>query len=566
LAILLLLTGVLGINFLLVRQANLASARRTIQADLASGARVFDQLLQSRLDQLRLGARLMADDWAFRRLYGGTDDFTDPTQRRTILSGLENYQRRMPAAAFLMLVSFDDEIEASTARPEAPPLEPFPHPELIRAAEGDENFSASGFVRTPEGEVALLIVVPILLPDPAGWIVAGFRVDDTLADELAALTRLEISFVGGDPPAIEASTLPAGTASAMQRLLKLRPTEADASFDLQASDDTWISRWTTLPGGGEILGLLQRSLSRELAPFRQLEQTLLLLTFLALAVSTLLAIWMARGISKPVQRLVEGVTRIEQGTYTEPVEVTRRDELGQLAVAFNEMAAGLEERDRVRDLLGKNVSREIASELLRRPTALGGEVKEVTVMFTDLRGFTSLSERMPPEQLLDALNEYFTIITRTIEEHGGVVDKYIGDAVMAIFGAPLEAADHPARAVRCAEALQRVLGQYEDERRRANLPPLATGIGLATGAVIAGNMGSESRHNYTVIGDAVNLAARLQDQTKQFKVNCVIAHSTAEASGELDRLRPLGETEVRGKQKPVAVYTLPDSAKTVGNT
>jgi len=546
---------VLGVNFLLVRQANLASARRTIQADLASGARVFDQLLQSRLDQLLLGARLMADDWAFRRLYGGTDDFTDPTQRRTILSGLENYRRRMPAAAFLMLVSFDDEIEANTARPDAPPLSPFPHPALIRAAEEDENFSASGFFRTPTGEVALLIVVPILLPDPAGWIVAGFRVDDSLANELAALTRLEISFVGGDPPVIEASTLPASTANAMERLLE--PGSLDDSFDLRAAEDTWISQWTTLPGGGEILGLLQRSLSRELAPFRQLEQTLLFLTFLALAGSALLAVWLARGISKPVQSLVEGVERIEQGVYTEPVAVTRRDELGQLALAFNEMATGLEERDRVRDLLGKNVSREIASELLRRPTALGGEVREVTVMFTDLRGFTSLSERMPPEQLLDALNEYFTIITRTIEEHGGVVDKYIGDAVMAIFGAPLEAADHPARAVRCAEALQKVLGEYERERRLADLPPLATGIGLATGAVIAGNMGSESRHNYTVIGDAVNLAARLQDQTKQFQVNCVIAHSTAEASGELAQLRPLGETAVRGKQKPVAVYTLP---------
>lgn len=553
--LLLLLAAVLGLNFLLVRRANLENARRTIDEDLRAAAQVFDNVFQMRMDKLRLGARLMSDDWAFRRLYGGTEDFADPVQRRTLVSGLENYRARMRDAAFLQLVSPEGELQVGTAAPKVAGASAFPG--LIDAAEQAEDYTAMRFEVLEDGGIALLVAVPLLLPEPSGWIVAGFLADDRLARDFREMTGVQVSFVagGGDGPVIAASSLdPAVRVGVAGSLADARG--EGGLFDMEAGGDTWIGTWTELPGGGAVRGLLQRSLSRALAPIRRLERTLQGLTVLALGLSALLAVWLARGISRPVGDLTEGARRIGEGRYDEPVAVRSRDEMGRLASAFNGMARGLAERDQVRDLLGKNVSPEVAAELLRRPAALGGEEKIVTILFTDVRGFTGLSEGAPPVELLDTLNEYFTELTRVIEAHGGIVDKYIGDAVMAVFGAPVETADHARRAVECARDLRRVLGAYNASRTASGLPRLDTGMGLATGRVVAGNMGSAARHNYTVIGDTVNLAARLQDETKTFKVDSVIAGSTAVASGHPEWLRPLGAVTVRGKTEAVEVCTL----------
>lgn len=555
--LLLLLAVVLGVNFLTVRRASVENARRTIDDNLRSASTVFERVLRLRLDKLRLGARLMSDDWAFRRLFGETEDFADPLQRRTLSSGLENYRLRMPDAAFLQLVSLDGELLAGAAGVEDPAQEVFQFPELLRDAEEADDYTAARFERRENGSLALVVAVPLLLPEPAGWIVAGFLADDQLAESFRDMTGVEVSFSApfraGLP--LVASSLGPGLRTAVQDALG-GAGEVSGLFDLPAGGDTWVSVWVQLPGGGAARGLLQRSLSRELAPFHRLEATLRWLTVAALLVSAGLATWLASGISRPVAELSEGVRRIGEGRYDEPVVVRARDEMGQLAAAFNGMARGLQERDRVRDLLGKNVSPEVAAELLRRPAALGGEEKDVTIMFTDVRGFTGLSEACDPADLLATLNEYFTVLTRVIESHGGIVDKYIGDAVMAVFGAPVETPGHARSAVDCAAGIRRVLREFNTSRSAAGKPRLETGMGLASGRVVAGNMGSVSRYNYTVIGDTVNLASRLQDETKTFKVDCVIAAGTAERCGCGDRLRALGDVTVRGKSESVGVFTL----------
>jgi adenylate cyclase len=555
----LLLAAVLGLNLLLVRRANLENARRAIDEDLRAAAQVFERVFRLRLDKLALGARLMSDDWAFRRLYGETEDFADPLQRRTLVSGLENYRLRMRDAAFLQLVSLDAELQADTSRPSLEGLPPYDFPALVAEAEQSEDLRAIRFEGAADGSLALLVAVPLLLPEPLGWIVAGFPADDRFATDFRDLTGVEVSFLrqGGTGPVIVASSLPPSVRAAMGAALPAATGTANgALFDCQVDGETWIGTLRALPGDGRAQALLQRPLSRELAPFRRLEANLTWLTLLALLLSGIVAVWLARGISRPVQDLSAGARRIGEGVYDEPVPVRSRDELGQLAVSFNDMARGLVERDKVRDLLGRNVSPEVAAELLRRPDALGGEEKPVTIMFTDVRGFTGLSEAADPAALLATLNDYFTQLTRVIEAHGGIVDKYIGDAVMAVFGAPVETPDHARRAVACARDVRRVLGAYNAARTAAGLPRLDTGMGLATGRVVAGNMGSAARHNYTVIGDTVNLAARLQDETKTFKVDCVIAGPTAGDCGHADWLRPLGRVTVRGKTEAVEVFTL----------
>lgn len=557
LVIVLLLAAVLGLNFVFVRQANIANARRAIDEDLRSAAQVFERVLRLRLEKLALGARLMSDDWAFRQLYGDTENFTDPVQRRTLVSGLENYRSRIRDSAFLQLVSLEGELQADTARPELQGLPAYDFPALLAEAEESEDLRAIRFQVSAGGSLVLAVAVPLLLPEPTGWIVAGFPVDDAFAADFRDLTGVEVSFLRRTEqgPLVVASSLPAGTpATAAAARLSPEPREGTL-FDNHVDGETWLGMQQPLPGGVADV-ILQRCLSREMVPFRRLETALTMLTLAGLVGSALAAVWLARGISRPVLDLSAGARRVGAGVYNEPVPVRSQDELGQLAAAFNGMTRGLVERDKVRDLLGRNVSPEVAAELLRRPAALGGEEREATILFTDIRGFTSLGESAQPSELLELLNAYFTELTRVIEDHGGVVDKYIGDAVMAVFGAPVVDGDHAAHAVKCARAIGRVMRVYNENRLQKNLPRLETGIGVASGTVVAGLMGSVSRHNYTVIGDTVNLAARLQDETKRFGVSPVVAGSTVLASGLADWFTPLGEVIVRGKKDAVDVFTL----------
>jgi adenylate cyclase len=249
---------------------------------------------------------------------------------------------------------------------------------------------------------------------------------------------------------------------------------------------------------------------------------------LGLAVSVALGVRIARGVSRPVLELAEGARKIAAGDYRHRVKVQQEDELGALALSFNRMSEGLAERDRVRDLLGKVVSPEVASELLRKDVLLGGEEREVTVLFSDLRNFTAMSENLSPRETLAILNRYFTRMDSIVEKHGGVVDKYMGDALMALFGAPLANPDSADWAMNAALEMGEALDDLNRQWEKRGLPAINVGIGINTDVVVAGNMGSETRLNYTVIGDGVNLASRLEELTKlpEYERRIIISGST----------------------------------------
>ena len=225
----------------------------------------------------------------------------------------------------------------------------------------------------------------------------------------------------------------------------------------------------------------------------------------SLVIALLAVLYISRGLSGPVSEIVQGTHEIEHGNYDVRVPVRRRDELGRLAASFNEMAAGLALQEKYRSVLNAVADRTVAEQLITQSGTLGGELRHVTMLFCDIRGFTAITENMPPADVIDLLNEHMTALTDVAYQHGGIVDKFVGDLIMVLFGAPLSTGEDALRAVQCAQEMLRVRRELNEVSRHS----LEVGIGLATGSVVAGCMGSDQRLSYTVLGHRVNLASRL---------------------------------------------------------
>jgi adenylate cyclase len=225
------------------------------------------------------------------------------------------------------------------------------------------------------------------------------------------------------------------------------------------------------------------------------------------------------------------------------------------AVVFEAMTEGREKRKirhAFRHYLNPEVTELVASD--PKHLKLGGERREVTIFFSDIRGFTSVSEGLAPEALAELLNEYLGAMTDVIFKHEGLLDKYIGDAVMAFWGAPVHAPDHAARCVRAALDMQTALAHLHERWRVEGLPLLEIGMGIHTGDAVVGNFGSAQRFNYTVMGDAVNLASRLEGQTKTYATRMLVSESTRTQLGDEFVCREVDWLRVKGRKQPVAVY------------
>jgi adenylate cyclase len=197
---------------------------------------------------------------------------------------------------------------------------------------------------------------------------------------------------------------------------------------------------------------------------------------------------------------------------------------------------------------------EVIDELLSDPTSLslGGAERELSILFSDIRDFTSLSEKRSPEELVAFLNAYLTPVTTDVLAHGGLLDKYIGDAVLALFGAPVPREDHPDRALACAVDMHASVAAL----RASGAADLSIGVGLNSGSAVVGNMGSAERFDYTVVGDAVNLASRLEGLTKKYGVFCLVGEQTRAQASDRYRFRELDLVRVKGREQPVAIFEL----------
>ena len=275
----------------------------------------------------------------------------------------------------------------------------------------------------------------------------------------------------------------------------------------------------------------------------------------SLALSVAAAVYVGRTIIRPLRSREASMHRVENGDLDAIADVKADDEIGHLAAAFNRMTGGLRREALVRDLFGQYVSPEVARLAIEQHGRLEGRVVESTVLFVDIRRFTALAEVLPPARLIGTLNRYFERMLAEVDAEGGIVNKFGGDSLLAVFGSPLNPMpDHAERAVRAALRMRMALVEFNREQADIEMPELRVGFGLATGELVAGNVGGRRKVEYTVIGDPVNLAARLQELSTDLGADVLLSARTAELAGAAN-LRSLGAVEVRGRAERVEVFT-----------
>lgn len=260
----------------------------------------------------------------------------------------------------------------------------------------------------------------------------------------------------------------------------------------------------------------------------------------------------------PLKKLLGMTERIKDGDFSARVQITSNDGLGILGDSFNEMTVSLQEKEFIRETFGKVVDPAVRDHILSGNVVLGGENCEITVMFCDIRNFTAMSEKMRPEEVVSFLNLYFTRMERCITKNHGIINKYIGDAVMALFGAPVKSDSHAEDAFRAALDMKSALAGLNEESARKNRAAVGFGIGLHSGDVLAGNIGAENRLEYTVIGDTVNTASRIESLCKTYHTDLLLSEATAKRirSPELSqRLHFVDEAEIRGKTDKVLLFS-----------
>jgi adenylate cyclase len=239
---------------------------------------------------------------------------------------------------------------------------------------------------------------------------------------------------------------------------------------------------------------------------------------------------------------------VEAGDLDVRLDVTNLGEVGRLQHGFNTMVTGLRERRRLQELFGRQVGLDVTSEALGREPRLGGESREITALFVDLDGFTAFTERHTPAEVVAELNRFFAVVIRIVHERGGWVNTFEGDAALCIFGAPTDQPDHAARALGAATALPAAVAQLPGSPR--------VGVGVATGWVVVGNIGSPERHEYTVIGDAVNVAARLTELAKRPFHGVLADDETLRSAspGVAACWREAGTVVLRGRSRPTRLF------------
>lgn len=327
----------------------------------------------------------------------------------------------------------------------------------------------------------------------------------------------------------------------------------NAIFKYNTQNSSAFAAFQKLKNSGlAVITTIDKDLALEgvyIARFRSL-----LISLLIISAAVLFIYFFSKTLIRPIKNLVGATEKIREGEYETKLKKDSNDEIGELTDAFNEMTQGLQEREKLKGAFGKFVNPEIAKMILHGDLSLQGERKNVAIFFSDIRNFTGLSEKLVPEKVVDFLNEYFSLMVEIIYKANGIVDKFIGDAIMAVWGAPVTKGNEIKNAVIAALNMREAMQAFNKNRGSKDKPKIQIGIGINYGAVLAGQIGSTDRSEYTVIGDAVNVASRLESFNKPYGTDIIISSGVYEKVKDEFHCVFLGQIIVKGKTKPEKVY------------
>jgi class 3 adenylate cyclase len=314
----------------------------------------------------------------------------------------------------------------------------------------------------------------------------------------------------------------------------------------------------------DMLGEVEASAATVVGEQRQAIVISVIVTAIASVLGFVFAMLVGSGITRPVMRLLEGTREVEAGRLDQSISITTRDEIGQLSAAFNRMIERLRQNQRIRETFGRYIDPRVADGLLDEPAlaAVDGQRRIMTVLFCDMQGFTTLSEGVTPQGLVKIMNLYLSTMSAPINAHRGIIDKYIGDAIMAYWGPPFIEEDEQADAACLAAVgmLRRVAGLRKELPEllgvRAIPADCDVRIGIATGEALVGSIGSEFMMSYTVMGDAVNLASRLEGANKLYGSRCLISQATAAACEGAIEVREIDRVIVVGQTQPQTIFEI----------
>ena len=528
-------------------------AERTLSRELLTTGQVFDGLVAERAARLESNSILLASDFALKRVIATHFDTAnyDPA---TLASAALSYQRRIDA----QLLWITDENGVLLVHSPGPS-----HMRQSLAAfsplkEALETEEASTTIAEVDGVLFQLVAVPVHGPDVIGFLLLGQAIDDAFAAQLKEAAGLNISFLtqtqvfaSSWPAKVRERFIPAGQA----RSALLGPQMLRNTTLVSQAGERFLSLVFPVEArlSQPLYALAQGSYDKALAPLRALQWRIAIMGGAALLAALLIGVGLAGGITSPVQTLVAGMREVLKGNLHYRSKIERQDEIGFLARSFNDMVGGLQEREHIKDTFGRFVSQDVAEAVLNGRVPLGGERREVSILFQDIRGFTALSERLDPSALLKLLNQFFTEVVAAVEAEGGVVKQFVGDGVMALFGAPQAYPDHPERAVRAALGIVQRLVGLNELLGKQGLPTLQIGVGIHTGAVVAGLIGPDNRVEYGVVGDPVNLANRVESLTKDVSATVLVSTDISTRLGPAFALGRAATLPVKGKTQPVQV-------------
>lgn len=339
----------------------------------------------------------------------------------------------------------------------------------------------------------------------------------------------------------------------VKRLLAGKSNNGQTRFVDPATQIAYLGAFKTLGFAG--MGVVsQVEEAKALEAADKVRKTSTIITGMVAVAAFLVVFFFSLSLTRPLLRLVDATEQVAHGNYNIALKKGANDEIGDLTRSFTEMAQGLAEREKIKNAFSKFHSKDVADKILSGELSLVGERKKVTIFFSDIRSFTSISEKLEPEQVVELVNSYMTRMVRIIFAHGGVVDKYVGDAIMAVYGTPVSYGNDAVRAVSAAIRMRAELQRFNDSQSVNGKPVIGIGMGMHTGDVVAGNIGSPERMEYTILGDNVNLTSRMESLTKEYKTDILISQATYEEVKQYIHCVARGTTKVKGKAEEVSVY------------